>query len=167
MGQRPPICPRDMLPQFYRGGTNFTDWYYPSSGLSVTSGLGLDSSALSAPPPVGRGRSDIANLTQAANVDLPVISFGGSNGLLPVSGRMVGYAQTLAPCASPACDALTPRVVDAAQPSTAFPTFGDAAGGFEVVIAEGFSHVDVLTAVDDETNPITAPLVDFIQRHLQ
>ncbi|MCX2983054.1 alpha/beta fold hydrolase [Halieaceae bacterium IMCC14734] len=157
----------DILPQFYAGDTNFTDWYYPASGLSVTSGLGLDSSALSAPPPVGRGRSDIANRTQASNVDIPVISFGGSNGLLPVSGGMLGYAETLAACAAPACDSLTPRVIDTEQPSTAFPTFGDASGGFEVVIAEGYSHLDVITAVDDETNPIIEALLVFMQRHLQ
>lgn len=157
----------DILPQFYRGDTNYSDWYYPSSGLLVTSGLGLDSTALSAPPPMGRGRSDIANRTQARNVDIPVISFGGSNGLLPVTGRMLAYAETLAPCAAPACDSLTPRVVDAAQPSTAFPTYGDASGGFEVIIAEGYSHVDVVTAVDDESNPIIGALLSFMQRHLQ
>ncbi len=31
-----------MLPLWYRGATNFLDWYYPSSGLGVTTGLGLD-----------------------------------------------------------------------------------------------------------------------------
>jgi hypothetical protein len=36
-----------------------------------------------------------------------------------------------------------------------------------VVIAEGFAHVDVLTAEDDADNPITAALVDFIERNAQ
>ena len=30
-----------MLAKFYAGHTNFTDWYYPSSGLSVTSVAGV------------------------------------------------------------------------------------------------------------------------------
>jgi pimeloyl-ACP methyl ester carboxylesterase len=156
-----------MMPTFYRGQTNFSDWYYPSSGLSVTSGLGLDSTALSAPPPAGRGRSDIENLTQARNVDIPVIAFAGSNGLVPVSAGMLGYADTLAPCAAPSCDGMTPRVVDREQPNTAFPTYGDAAGGYEVHISEGFSHVDVVSAEDDETNNVVRPLFEFVQRNLQ
>ena len=156
----------EIVPMFYLGDTNYTDWYYPSSGLSVTSGLGLDTTALSAPPPKGRGRSDIDNRTQAQNVNLPVISFGGSNGLLPVSGRMVSYADSLARCAAPSCDG-TERVLDRSQPSTAFPSFGDVGGGFEVYISEGYSHVDVLTANDDETNNIIGPLLAFIQRNLQ
>ena len=156
-----------MMPTFYRGQTNFSDWYYPSSGLSVTSGLGLDSTALSAPPPAGRGRSDIENLIQARNVDVPVIAFGASNGGVTVSARMLGYADTLAPCAAPSCDGATPRVVDREQPNTAFPTYGDAAGGYEVHISEGFSHVDVVSAEDDETNNVVGPLFQFVQRNLQ
>ena len=156
-----------MMPTFYRGQTNFSDWYYPSSGLSVTSGLGLDSTALSALPPTGRGRSDIENLTQARNVDIPVIAFAGSNGLVPVPAGMLGYADTLAPCAAPSCDGTTPRVVDREQPNTAFPTYGDAAGGYEVHISEGFSHVDVVSAEDDETNNVVGPLFQFVQRNLQ
>jgi pimeloyl-ACP methyl ester carboxylesterase len=156
-----------MMPTFYRGQTNFSDWYYPSSGLSVTSGLGLDSTALSVPPPAGRGRSDIENLTQARNVDIPVIAFGGSNGFVTVPAGMLGYADTLAPCAAPSCDGTTPRVVDREQPNTAFPTYGDAAGGYEVHISEGFSHVDIVSAEDDETNNVVGPLFEFVQRNLQ
>ncbi len=156
-----------MMPTFYRGQTNFSDWYYPSSGLGVTSGLGLDSTPLSAPPPAGRGRSDIENRTQAQNVDIPVIAFGGSNGFVPVPARMLGYADTLAPCAAPSCDGTTPRIVDRQQPNTAFPTFGGPAGGYEVHISEGFSHVDIVTAEDDETNNVIAPLLEFVQRNLQ
>jgi pimeloyl-ACP methyl ester carboxylesterase len=156
-----------MMPTFYRGQTNFSDWYYPSSGLSVTSGLGLDSTALSAPPPDGRGRSDIENLTQARNVDIPVIAFGGSNGGVAVSARMLGYADTLAPCAAPSCDGTTPRVVDREEPNTAFPTYGDAPGGYEVHISEGFSHVDIVSAEDDATNNVVEPLFQFVQRNLQ
>ncbi|MGB8330072.1 MAG: hypothetical protein WCE62_08075 [Polyangiales bacterium] len=156
-----------MLPSFYEGQTNFSDWYYPSSGLGVVSGLGLDTTPLSAPPPQGRGRTDIDNVTQAQNVSIPVIAFGGSNGLLPVSGRMLGYADSLAVCTAPSCDGTTPRVVDREQPSTAFPSFGDAAGGFEVFISEGYSHVDIVSAEDDETNNVIAPLLQFMERNAE
>jgi pimeloyl-ACP methyl ester carboxylesterase len=156
-----------MMPSFYQGQTNFSDWYYPSSGLGVVSGMGLDTTALSAPPPEGRGRTDIENITQARNVNIPVIAFGGSNGGVAVPGRMLGYADSLAACSAPSCDGTTPRVVDREQPNTAFPTFGDAAGGFEVFISEGFSHVDVVAAEDDETNNVVAPLLRFIERNVE
>ena len=156
-----------MIPSFYQGGTNFSDWYYPSSGLALVSGMGLDTTALSAPPPEGRGRTDIENITQARNVNIPVIAFGGSNGGVALPGRMLGYADSLAACSAPSCDGTTPRVVDREQPNTAFPTFGDAAGGFEVFISEGFSHVDVVAAEDDETNNVVAPLLRFIERNVE
>ena len=162
-----------MLPSFYQGQTNFSDWYYPSSGLGVISGfrdepgLGLDTTPLSAPPPEGRGRADIDNLTQARNVNIPVIAFGGSNGLVPVPGRMLAYADSLAACTAPSCDGSTPRVIDREQPSTAFPTFGDAAGGFEVYMSEGYAHVDIVSAEDDETNNVIAPLLQFVERNIE
>ncbi len=184
------------LRTFYQGGTNFTDWYYPSSGLGVTSvsgvcdtggsglctvgnvgaacssngecsqSLGLDSTALS----VGRGRRDIENLTEAANIDIPVIGFGGSNGLVPVPGSFVAFAQSIGACdevSFPSCDGSTGRVVDAALPNPAFPTLGDTAGGFEVHISEGYSHVDVLTAEGGPTNQVIEPLVEFLARNSQ
>jgi len=178
-----------VMATFFAGHSNFTDWYYPSSGLSVTSAAGvctasictagnvgaacstngncsqainLDSTALS----VGRGRRDIENLTQAGAIDIPVIGFGGSNGLAPVPGRFVPFAQSIGACTVPSCTG-APRVVDALLPNPAFPTFGDVAGGFEVYISEGYAHVDVLTAEDDPTNNVLAPLSAFIGRNAQ
>jgi pimeloyl-ACP methyl ester carboxylesterase len=190
-GQEKEVTRMDRLVRtFYEGGTNFTDLYYPSSGLGVTSVAGvctagtctvgnvgascttngecsqsvsLDSSALS----VGRGRRDIENLTQAANIDIPVIAFGGTNGLAPVPASYLGFASSIGACAAASCSGGTPRVVDPALPNPAFPTFGGVAGGFEVVMAEGFAHVDVLTAEDDADNPIPAALVDFVVRNAQ
>jgi len=156
-----------MLPIFYRGATNFSEWYYSSSGLTVTNGLGLDTTALSAPPPLGRGRSDIDNRTQAAAVDIPVIAFGGSNGLAPVPAVWLGYADAVGPCTAPSCDGVTPRVLNRINPSEAFPTFGDIGGGFEVHISEGYSHVDIVTADDDATNHVIGPLLEFVNRNLQ
>ena len=174
---------------FYRGRSNFTDVYYPSSGLSVTSVTGvcssgtcsvgnvgascstnaqcsqaisLDSSALS----IGRGRRDIENLTQAPNVDIPVIAFGGSNGLATVPGVFTAFGASIATCSAPSCDG-TPRVIDASIPNPAFPTFGDIPGGYEVVMAEGFTHLDVLTSEDVASNPVPSALVAFLKRNVQ
>ncbi|MCP5129838.1 MAG: hypothetical protein H6985_09675 [Pseudomonadales bacterium] len=156
-----------ILPMFYRGQTNFTDWYYPSSGLGVVSGLGLDTSALSSPPPLGRGRSDIDNRTQGALIDIPVIAFGGSNGLTPTPASWLGFARAIARCAAPACDGVTERLVDEQNPSPAFPTYGEVSGGFEVYMSEGYAHVDILTADDDDTNNVIGPLLAFVARNLQ
>ncbi len=178
-----------MVQTFYVGATNFTDTYFPSSGLSVTSVTGvctsgtcsvgnvgapcstaaqcsqavnLDSTALS----VGRNRRDIENMTQAAGINIPVISFGGSNGLVPVTGGFTPFGSSIGVCTAPTCDG-TPRVVDASVPNPAFPTFGGVNGGFEVVMAEGFSHVDVVTAEDTVLNPVTPALLDFLKRNVQ
>ena len=156
-----------ILRDTYRGDTNAFDWYYPTSGLTVTEGLGLDTTALSAPPPLGRGRSDIDNRTLADRIDIPVIAFGGSNGLTPVPGSFLPFAQAIAPCSAPSCDGLTPRVLDASQPSLAFPSFGEVSGGYEVHMSEGYAHVDILTAEDSESNQVIGPLLDFIQRNSQ
>ncbi|MEM6583357.1 MAG: hypothetical protein AAF699_18920 [Pseudomonadota bacterium] len=163
----PTDLPGQIVPAFYQGGTNFVDWYYPSSGLGVTSGLGLDTSALSSPPPLGRGRTDIDNRTQGGAIDIPVIAFGGSNGLTPTPSSWLAFAQLISMCTAPACDGVTPRLVSADTPNTAFPTYGEISGGFEVHMTEGYSHVDIVTAVDDGTNNVIAPLVAFIVRHLQ
>ena len=178
-----------MMSTFYAGGSNFTDWYYPSSGLSTTSvpglcrdgrcavgivgaecatdaqctqSVNLDSSALS----IGRGRRDIENLTQAAAIDVPVIAFGASNGLTPIPASFIPFAGSIGVCAAPTCDG-TPRVVDAASPNEAFPTFGGTAGGFEVYISEGYSHVDIVSAEDDGTNRVVGPLAAFLARNAE
>ncbi len=169
-------------------GANASDWYYPISGLGTTTAPGLcvagvcaagnvgaacatdgncaqsvslDSTALS----LGRGRRDIENLTQVANVNVPVLCIGGSNGLTPTPARYIQVAQALGMCTAPSCTG-APRVVDATVPNTAFPTFGGVAGGFEVVIAQGFAHVDVVAAEDDADNPVVGALADFIDRNV-
>jgi hypothetical protein len=179
-----------MATSFYEGATNFTDLYYPSSGTSVTSvtgvcdtmggtctvgnvgapctangqcsqAIGLDSTALS----VGRGRRDIENLTQAAGINIPVITVCGTNGAAPVPGVYTPFGNSIGICTAPSCDGVTARVVDATMPNPAFPTFGGIAGGYEVIVAEGFAHVDVLTAEDNVDNPVPAALVDFLVRN--
>jgi len=190
-----------LIKAFYAGDTNFTDWYYPASGLSVTSVTGqcsdatggtctvgnvgaacggsgltqaqsdaqcsqaisLDSTALS----IGRGRRDIENLTQAANIDVPVIMFSGTNGLARVPGVYTPFGTSIGVCTAPSCDGTTPRVVDANNPNPAFPTLGGVAGGFEVFVNEGFAHVDVLTAEDGPDNNVIGPLEAFLLRNAQ
>lgn len=147
---------------FITPGSNFADWYYPSSGLGTTGALGLDSSQLS----VGRGRRDIENLTQAANIDIPVIGFGGTNGLVRAPGSFTAFGESIGACGAPSCDG-TARVVDASTPSVAFPTFGGVGGGYEVHLSEGYAHVDVITAEDDSTNQVIGPLIDFLERNAQ
>jgi pimeloyl-ACP methyl ester carboxylesterase len=124
--------------------------------------IDLDSTALS----VGRGRRDIENLTQAANINIPVIAFGASNGLTPVPGNYIPFASSIGLCTAPSCDTTSPRVVNAALPNPAFPTFGDINGGFETHISEGFAHVDVLTAEDNASNNVVAPLAAFLERNV-
>jgi hypothetical protein len=124
--------------------------------------INLDSSALS----IVRGRRDIENLTQAANIDIPVIAFGGTNGLATVPGVYTAFGTSIGVCTAPSCDG-TPRVVDASTPNPAFPTFGGVAGGYEVVMAEGFAHLDVVAAEDNADNPIPAALVAFLTRNVQ
>ncbi len=187
-GQEKEVTSLARLRLTFVGRTNASDWYYPAAGLSVTSASGvcttgmctvgnvgaacttdaqcsqsisLDSTALS----VGRGRPDIENLTQAANINIPVICFGGSNGLAPVPGRFVSFANSIGQCTAPSCAGGTPRVVNASSPNPAFPTFGNAAGGFEVYISEGFAHLDVITAEDNADNNVLAPLAAFLARN--
>jgi pimeloyl-ACP methyl ester carboxylesterase len=144
-------------------GTNFTDWYYPSAGLAITSGINLDSTQLS----VGRSRRDIENLTQVGNINIPVIAFGGTNGLTPLPGNYTAFGQSMGLCTAPSCDGSTPRIVDASTPNTAFPTLGGVNGGFEVHLSEGFAHLDIVTGQDGPASNVVKPLVAFIKRNLQ
>ncbi len=189
-GQEHEVTRMDRLVgNFYIGHTNFTDTYYPSSGLSVTSVTGVCTSGTctagavgnscsvaadcsqainldSTPLSVGRGRRDIENLTQAANINIPVISFGATNGLVTVAGGYTAFGSSIGTCTAPSCDG-TPRVVNASVPNPAFPTFGDVNGGFEVYMAEGFAHVDIVTAEDTALNPVTPNLIAFLKRNKQ
>jgi cysteine-rich repeat protein len=170
----------------FSGGINFGDSYFASSGLSVTTAdgvcssgtcvsgnvgagcandgqcavnLGLDSSPLS----VGRNRPDIENLTQATSIDIPVIAFGGTNGLTPTSGSFKAFAESIAACTASSCDGFTPRVVN---PLTIDTVYGGVTGGFEVHLSEGYAHIDVVSAEDDSAhNNVYDPLMAFLLRN--
>ena len=154
------------FPNLFAGETDFGDWYFAGSGLSVTSELdpagafgGLDSTPLS----VGRGRPDIENLTQASAVNVPVICFGGSNGLTPTAASFRAFATSIGTCTAPTCLSPTPRLVSD-DPIT--PIYGGIDGGFEVYIQEGYAHVDVVSAEDDLVhNNVISPLLEFLTRN--
>jgi hypothetical protein len=179
------------LRTFLAGDANASDWYFATSGLSVTSAsgvcggggpvctkgnvgapcssdnecsqsVGLDSSALS----IGLGRRDIVNLTQAGNIDIPIIAIGGSNGLTRFGSSYLSFANSIGTCAAPSCTGEV-RVVDDAVPSEAFPTYGDIDGGYEVYIIEGLSHNCVTTAEDIASVNILPRLAAFIDRNAQ
>ena len=150
---------------FFAGQTNFSDWYYPNAGPSTTTGIDLDSTKLSAPPPAGRGRCDIENLTQAPNINIPVIAFSASQGLATVPGDYIPFAQSIGPCTTGSCTGSAPRVVDASNPNPAFPSFGGPDGGFEVYVSEGFAHLDIVTAEDNADNNVVGPLSNFLARN--
>jgi len=159
---------------FFLGDSTYSDWYYPSTGLlignAVAGGanLGLDTSALSKPVAQGgRGRADIVNQTQARLIDIPVIAFGGTNGLTPLPAVWRPFADAIAPCAARTCKAGTPRALPDPVPLAANRKFGGIDGGFEVFMSEGYTHVDVLTANDDATNNVVRPLADFMLRNLR
>ena len=169
-----PVNLKRIAPSFFVGDTNYSDWYYPSTGLLLANNaaagganLGLDTSKLSLPVAQGgRGRSDIVNQTQARKINVPVIGFGGTNGLTPVPGIWRSFANAIAPCTTVKCNG-TPRMLSGAADLSAFPTFGGPEGGFEVYMSEGYAHNDVLAADDDATNNVIDPLLAFIKRNAQ
>jgi cysteine-rich repeat protein len=154
------------FPALSAPGTNFGDWYFASSGLGTTTGLDgsgtfgivLDSTALS----VGRGRPDIENVTQATAVDIPVIAFGGSNGLTPTGSSFRNYANSLGTCTAASCNGATPRLVFDFPVN---PLYGDVDGGYEVHLIEGYAHIDVVSSEDDVNNTLLGPLHAFLVRN--
>jgi len=155
----------NMLAMLRTGDRNIGDWYFPYSGLLLTwDGQpefftdGLDSTALS----VTRGRPDIDNLTLGAQINIPIIAFGGSNGIDPTTGAFLPFAESVATCTAPSCTG-APRIV-ATDPIN--PTYGGADGGFEAYISEGYAHIDIVAAQDDPAhNHVYAPLLAFLKRN--
>jgi len=77
------------------------------------------------------GRPDLLNVTQHAAVDAPILGIGGSNGLTPTEASFADYVESTA--------------------ST----------DVEIVLIEGYSHLDVVSAAENEAVP---PIVDWINR---
>jgi len=80
------------------------------------------------------GEPQLLNVTQNASVDVPVLGIGGSNGLTPTESSFGDYFGSIASTDTRA------------------------------VIVEGYAHLDVLSATDNEAVP---PILDWIQVLLQ
>lgn len=156
-----------VLTMLRTGDRNIGDWYFPVAGLYTTADLIigddffkglLDSTPLS----VDRGRPDIENLTEGPNIDIPIICFGGSNGIAPTTGSFLPFAEDIGACTAPSCDG-TPRIV-LSDPIA--PMFGDVAGGFEAYVAEGYAHLDIVAAPDSDAHAtVYGPLLAFLERN--
>lgn len=82
------------------------------------------------------GDESLLAITQTAHVNVPILGIGGSNGLTPTERSYAGYFGAVA---TPAADQ-------------------------EVFLAEGYAHLDVLTAADNVTVP---PIAGWVSRLLQ
>ncbi len=101
------------------------EWYFGAGRIDIDLAFGNDSSAL--------GDESLLAVTQNAQVDVPVLAIGGSNGLTPEPGSFATYLDSIA----------TPLEDQ------------------EVVILEGYAHLDVATARDNEA---VAVIADWIAR---
>jgi pimeloyl-ACP methyl ester carboxylesterase len=106
--------------------SNFVEWYFASGRPNLDGSYGVDSSALVAEAVAATGSDGPLNLTQNANMDVPVLCIGGSNGLAPTEAS---YAPYLASIATPPADQ-------------------------QIELLEGYAHLDVLTAENNAAVPI-------------
>jgi pimeloyl-ACP methyl ester carboxylesterase len=122
------------------GKGNGFEWYFASGRPNLDFSYGRDSSGLVA----GALAVDPSNegplvITQNANVNVPVLAIGGSNGLAPEPKSFANY---LASIATPAADK-------------------------HVVILEGYAHLDVISAKNNGAVPPVVDFVnELLQRKL-
>jgi hypothetical protein len=100
---------------------NFVEWYFLSGRTGLDGSYGIDSSALVAESLGSGGDEGPLVVTQNANVDVPVLCIGGSNGLTPLESSFATYLGSIA---TPPEDR-------------------------RVEIVEGHAHLDPLTAADN------------------
>lgn len=123
------------LTQF--GKLNGFEWYFAAGRPNLDFLYGRDSSALVAEHLAqDPGHEGPLVITQNAAVDVPMIAIGGSNGLTPEPKSFAGYLGSIA----------TPPERQ------------------EIHILEGYAHLDVVSAEDNEAVPLIA---DFIRRLLR
>jgi hypothetical protein len=119
------------------GKANGFEWYFASGRPFLDFSYGRDSSALVAQhlalDPTHEGPLVV---TQNANVDVPVIAIGGSNGLAPEPKSFASYLGSIA----------TP------------------AAWKEVHVLEGYAHIDPLTAAHNEAVPLIEDFVNRVQQ---
>lgn len=107
---------------------NAEEWYYLSGRPSLDFQYGRDSSVL--------GDESLLAVTQNANVNVPVLAIGGSNGLAFQPSSFASYLGSIA----------TP------------------AAWKQVAIIPGYAHLDVITANDNDAVPIIADWVARVQQ---
>jgi pimeloyl-ACP methyl ester carboxylesterase len=119
------------------GKANGFEWYFVDGRVSLDFSYGNDSSALVAESLLADpGDEGPLRITQQAGVDVPVLAIGGSNGLAPEPKSFDRYLDSIA----------TPEADQ------------------EVVILEGYAHLDVTIARDNAGVPY---VTDWINRLLQ
>jgi hypothetical protein len=122
------------------GKANGFEWYFVSGRVGLDFSYGNDSGALVAESlaadPLDEGPLVI---TQNANVDVPVLAIGGSNGLASEAKSFDGYFASIA---TPAMDK-------------------------RAVILEGYAHLDPINASDNlAVAPIVDFVNELLQRKL-
>jgi pimeloyl-ACP methyl ester carboxylesterase len=113
----------DLLRLLFTNG-NLSEWYFVGPRASLDFRFGRDSTSL--------GDESLLAVTQNANVDVPVVCIGGSNGLTPTETSFANYLGSIA----------TPA---AAQ---------------RIEIIEGYAHFDILMASDNEAVPVLVDWID-------
>jgi hypothetical protein len=109
--------------------SNASEWYFVSGRVFLDFSFGRDSSAL--------GDESLLAVTRNAEVDVPVLGIGGSNGLAPTEASFADYYDSIA----------TPDEHK------------------QVAILEGYSHLDVLSATDNEAVPVLADWIQGLRRN--
>jgi hypothetical protein len=107
---------------------NGLEWYFGAGRIDLDLSFGDDSSSL--------GDESLLAVTQNAQVDVPVLAIGGSNGLTPEAKSFATYLASIA---------TRPR-------------------DRETVILEGYAHVDVVTAFHNEAVPVIAEWIARLDR---
>ena len=106
---------------------NGFEWYFLSGRVSLDFSYGNDSSSL--------GDESLLAITQNANVDIPVLGIGGTNGLARSEASFDTYFGSIA----------TP------------------AGDKQAFILPGYAHVDPLVADQNEALPLILDFMDQIR----
>jgi pimeloyl-ACP methyl ester carboxylesterase len=121
------------------GKANGFEWYFVDGRLSLDFEYGRDSSVLVQSSIARDGHEGPLVITQNANVDIPVLGIGGSNGLAPEPKSFRRYFDSIA----------TPDEDK------------------RVLILEGYAHVDPTIATDNEAVPAIIDFVnELLQREL-
>jgi pimeloyl-ACP methyl ester carboxylesterase len=125
-GNEREVSSLDDLVAIQTAPSNFVEWYFGSGRPNLDGSYGIDSSALVAGAVAATGNEGPLVLTQNANVNVPVLCIGGSNGLAPLESSFTPYLGSIA----------TPPADE------------------QISLIEGYAHLDLLTAKKNDAVPI-------------